>query len=93
MIGIVGGSCPASLAAPVHRLAPAVLSARSDAIAGRLRNVTLAYALKIAGQGWQAALRSDPHLAAGLNVHAGQVIHEAVARDLGYDHVAIRSVL
>ncbi|WRH76823.1 MAG: alanine dehydrogenase [Sphingobium sp.] len=58
-----------------------------------LNNVTLPYALKIAGHGWQAALRSDPHLAAGLNVHAGQVIHEAVARDLGYHHIAISSVL
>jgi alanine dehydrogenase len=49
-----------------------------------LNNVTLPHVLAIASKGWKQALRDDPHLAAGLNVHAGQVIHPAVARDLGY---------
>ncbi len=30
----------------------------------------------------------DPHLANGLNVHAGHVNHEAVAHDLGYDYLS-----
>ncbi|GGZ12098.1 alanine dehydrogenase [Novosphingobium colocasiae] len=58
-----------------------------------LNNVTLPHALRIADLGWKAALASDPHLAAGLNVHAGQVTYEAVARDLGYDYVAADSLL
>ena len=33
--------------------------------------------------GWQAALRRDPGLAAGLNVHAGEITHEVVAKALG----------
>ncbi len=49
-----------------------------------LNNVTLPHALRIADLGWKEALRRDPHLANGLNVHAGQVTYEAVARELGY---------
>ena len=52
-----------------------------------LNNVTLPHALKIADLGWQAALKANPHLADGLNVHDGKVTYEAVARDLGYDYV------
>jgi alanine dehydrogenase len=50
-----------------------------------LNNVTLPHALRIADHGWQAALAGDPHLAAGLNVAAGNVTHPAVAAALGYD--------
>ena len=58
-----------------------------------LNNVTLPHALKIAELGWQGALKANPHLAAGLNVHAGQITYEAVARDLGYDYVPVAQVL
>jgi alanine dehydrogenase len=58
-----------------------------------LNNVTLPHALKIADLGWRAALTANPHLAAGLNVHAGQVTYEAVASDLGYEHAPIAEVL
>jgi alanine dehydrogenase len=58
-----------------------------------LNNVTLPHALAIADKGWQQALRDDPHLAEGLNVHAGQVTYEAVAQDLGYEYRPVRDVL
>jgi len=58
-----------------------------------LNNVTLPHALRIADLGWKAALKANPHLAAGLNVHMGQVTYEAVARDLGYDYVPVASLL
>ncbi|MCH7628810.1 MAG: alanine dehydrogenase [Proteobacteria bacterium] len=58
-----------------------------------LNNVTLPHALRIADLGWKEALRCDPHLAAGLNVHARQVTYEAVARELGYEHIATELVL
>ena len=48
-----------------------------------LNNATLPFARKLAGLGWKAALAADPHLANGLNVHAGHVTNDAVARDLG----------
>jgi alanine dehydrogenase len=50
-----------------------------------LTNATLPYVRALADLGWQAALKRDPGLAAGLNVHAGQITHEIVARDLGLE--------
>lgn len=58
-----------------------------------LNNVTLPHALKIAELGWQEALKANPHLADGLNVHAGKVTCEAVARELGYAYVPVGDVL
>ena len=58
-----------------------------------LNNVTLPHALRIANLGWKAALKANPHLAAGLNVHEGQITYEAVARDLGYDYVSVETLL
>jgi alanine dehydrogenase len=48
-----------------------------------LTNATLPYVRSLADLGWQAALQRDPGLAMGLNVHAGEITHEAVARSLG----------
>jgi len=62
-----------------------------------LNNVTLPHALRIAAAfdagDWKDALRSDPHLAEGLNVHAGRVTYRAVAEELGYDHAPTSEVL
>ncbi|WJY19363.1 alanine dehydrogenase [Alteriqipengyuania flavescens] len=58
-----------------------------------LNNVTLPHAMRIARDGWKAALRADPHLAAGLNVHKGEVTYEAVASELGYDYRPVEDVL
>jgi alanine dehydrogenase len=52
-----------------------------------LNNATLPFALEIAGRGYVAALRRDPHLRNGLNIHKGAVTYEAVARDLGLDYL------
>jgi len=51
-----------------------------------LTNATLPYAVKLADGGVQAML-DDEHLLNGLNVHAGKITYEAVAKDLGYDYV------
>ena len=58
-----------------------------------LNNVTLPHALRIADLGWQEALRSNPHLAAGLNVHDGKVTYKAVAQDLDYEWTPVEQVL
>jgi alanine dehydrogenase len=55
--------------------------ARSSALA--LSNATLPYLLRLADQGWRRATEADPHLAAGVNVAEGRVVHEAVAAALG----------
>jgi alanine dehydrogenase len=47
-----------------------------------LTNATLPYVRAIADRGWREAMQRDPGLASGLNVHAGQVTHDAVAQAL-----------
>jgi alanine dehydrogenase len=46
-----------------------------------LTNATMPYVIKLADQGVQAALASDPGFMKGLNVAAGKVAYEPVARD------------
>jgi alanine dehydrogenase len=58
-----------------------------------LNNATLPHVLAIADHGWRDALRADPHLRAGLNVHAGRVTNAAVAAALGYDLAPAEDVL
>jgi alanine dehydrogenase len=53
-----------------------------------LNNATLPFVLALAGKGWRRALAEDAHLRHGLNVHAGQVTHQAVAHDLGLPYAA-----
>jgi alanine dehydrogenase len=49
-----------------------------------LNNATLPFVIKLADKGL-AALDDDPHLAAGLNVRNGRIVHPAVAASLGFD--------
>jgi alanine dehydrogenase len=49
-----------------------------------LNNATLPFVLALAGKGWRAALKDDPHLGNGLNVCAGKVTQREVAEALGY---------
>ena len=56
-------------------------------------NATLPFSLAIAARGYREALRRDPHLCAGLNVHAGAITYEAVARDLKLDYVPAETAL
>jgi alanine dehydrogenase len=58
-----------------------------------LNNATLPFTLKLANLGWRDALKSDAHFANGLNVCAGKVTCREVAAALGYDHVAVETVL
>jgi alanine dehydrogenase len=58
-----------------------------------LNNATIGPGLALADQGWQAAMRANPHLKAGLNVAHGKVTFEAVAQALGYDFTAPDALL
>jgi alanine dehydrogenase len=49
--------------------------------------------LALADLGYQTALRKDPHLRAGLNVHEGKVTYRAVAEALGLPYEAAEGVL
>ncbi len=49
-----------------------------------LNNATLPFVIKLAERGL-AAFDRDPHLAAGLNVKGGRIMHASVAASLGFD--------
>ena len=58
-----------------------------------LNNATLPYVIALANKGPINALLEDKHLLQGLNVHKGQITHEAVAADLGKLYVPAREAL
>jgi alanine dehydrogenase len=58
-----------------------------------LTNVTLPYAVSIASQGLEAAVRADPALALGVNVYAGSVTNEGVAEAHGLEHVPLSELI
>jgi alanine dehydrogenase len=58
-----------------------------------LNNVTLPHALRIADLGWKEALRSDPHLLAGLNVWDGKITYQAVAQALDLPYTPAQEAL
>jgi alanine dehydrogenase len=43
-----------------------------------LTNVTLSFVRALADLGWEKACAEDPHLAAGLNVQGGRIVHDAI---------------
>jgi len=49
-----------------------------------LNNATLPYVLALADEGYRDAMRRNPHLMAGLNVHEGLVTNKPVTEALGY---------
>ncbi|MCW5729174.1 MAG: alanine dehydrogenase [Alphaproteobacteria bacterium] len=58
-----------------------------------LNNATLPFVLALANKGYRQALLDDPHLRNGLNVCAGRVSCEPVARELGLDYVPAEKLL
>ena len=51
-----------------------------------LNNATLPFVMALSEYGLHA-LDNDPHLKLGLNVHAGAIVHDAVAASLGFAHL------
>jgi alanine dehydrogenase len=51
-----------------------------------LTNATLPYALQLANKGWRQALRDNPALLKGLNMHEGCVTYPGVAEAFGLDY-------
>ena len=58
-----------------------------------LNNATIGHAVTLANKGWKQALKDNVHLKNGLNVAAGKVTYEAVARALGKTYVPADSML
>jgi alanine dehydrogenase len=58
-----------------------------------LTNATLPYTLKLANQGFLAAVASDPGLKAGVNTYAGKLTYEAVAQAQNLEYSAFDDML
>jgi alanine dehydrogenase len=58
-----------------------------------LNNATLPFVSALADKGWQKALAEDVNLRRGLNIHAGAVTFEAVAKELGLPFVPAEKAL
>ncbi len=50
-----------------------------------LTNVTLPYVLQLAKKGFEKAVRENPALAQGVNIHQGKVTNRAVAETFGFE--------
>jgi alanine dehydrogenase len=58
-----------------------------------LNNATLPFALALADKGWKQALKDDPHLRNGLNVHAGKITCKPVAEAHGLPYTPAETLL
>lgn len=67
----------------VHYCVPNMPSAVARSATLALTHATLPYVLSLAGRGLDRALRQDPGLLQGLQVHAGHITHHGLAEDLG----------
>jgi len=93
-------SRPTTHAAPTYKLHDVVhycvtnmpgAVARTSTFA--LNNATLPFILALADHGVAEALRRDPHLRAGLNVHGGKLTYQAVALALNAPYVSAEDIL
>ena len=58
-----------------------------------LTNATLPFALQLANKGFVDAVRSNPHLAAGVNTFKGKITYEAVATSQSLAYTPLSSLL
>jgi alanine dehydrogenase len=58
-----------------------------------LTNATLPFALQLANKGFVNAVRSNPHLADGVNTFRGKITYEAVATSQGHEYTSLSSLL
>ena len=58
-----------------------------------LNAATLPFVLKLAQNGYQAALSNDANFLAGLNICQGNVTYKAVADDLNYEYVDAKAAI
>jgi len=90
--GIAETSHPTSHSAPlyveegvVHYCVTNMPSAVARTATLALAQATLPFALAIANLGLESAVRADPRLLSGLQVHAGLVTHAGIAQDTGHE--------
>jgi alanine dehydrogenase len=67
----------------VHYAVPNMPGAVPRTSSRALTGLTLPYILRVANEGFEAAVRGDPALRRGVNVHRGVITHAGVAESLG----------
>lgn len=58
-----------------------------------LNNVTLPFVLALANKGWKQALKDDPYLRQGLNVHHGKLASQPVAEAHGLPFTSVDALI
>ncbi len=98
--GIAETSRPTSHSAPVyveegvvHYCVPNMPAACARTASLALERAVLPFAQAIADRGLAAAIAEQPGLATGVQVHAGKLTHEHLARDTGRAHTRLAEAL
>lgn len=58
-----------------------------------LTNATLPYALQIAGDGWQKAVKANNEIRLGLNMAFGKITYKHVAEAFDFDYTPVEEIL
>ena len=77
----------------VHYAVPNMPGAVPRTSSRALTGLTLPYILRVANEGFAAAVRHDPALWRGVNAYAGQLTHQAVAESLGRPWTPLEALL
>ena len=77
----------------VHYCVPNMPGAVAQTSTWALTNTTVAYAVKVADHGLEAAAKADAALARGINTYGGHVTYEPVARAHSLDYVPVSKLL
>jgi alanine dehydrogenase len=77
----------------VHYCVPNMPGAVAQTSTWALTNTTVAYAVKVADHGLEAAAKADAALARGINTYGGHVTYEPVARAHHLDYVPVSKLL
>ena len=73
----------------IHYAVPNIPGAVPQTSTYALSNATMPYVLKLATYGFAGAVSRDAGLRRGVNIHAGQVTHKAVADAFDMEHVPV----
>jgi alanine dehydrogenase len=77
----------------VHYAVPNMPGAVPRTSSRALTGLTLPYVLRVANEGFEAAVRADAALRRGVNVYRGEITHPGVAESLGLPHRPIAAIL
>ncbi|MDP6606979.1 MAG: alanine dehydrogenase [Dehalococcoidia bacterium] len=77
----------------VHYAVPNMPGAVPRTSSRALTGLTLPYILRVANDGFEAAVMADPALRRGVNVYRGQITHGAVAQSLDRDCTPVEDLL